>query len=72
MAVEKDNYQQAIKAMKRLSREQQRRLIEELTIGLDDALTPLAIVGTWRGVSLSADEIDEARRGCWTRLGEDE
>ena len=28
---------------------------------------PLALVGRWKGIRLSKEEIDEARRECWKR-----
>ena len=72
MAVEKDYYKQAIEAAKYLSIEQRQQLIEELSEQMNDAVIPLSLTGTWEGVSLSEEEIDEARRECWASLGEDD
>ncbi|MEW6126374.1 MAG: hypothetical protein AB1757_04860 [Acidobacteriota bacterium] len=72
MAVNEDYYKQAIEAVKYLSPEQRQQLIEELSEQVDDSVIPLALVGTWQGVSLSEEEINEARRECWASLGVDE
>ena len=71
MAIDKQNIQRVLKAIERLTTEEQQRLIEELTRKIEAAVpvTPLALSGTWVGVSLSAEEIDEARRQCWAGLG---
>jgi hypothetical protein len=71
MAIDKDDFQQAIKAIQRLSPEKKRQLIDQLTADLEtgDRVTPLALSGTWSGVSLSAEDIAEGRRDCWAGLG---
>jgi hypothetical protein len=71
MAVSKDDYQHALEAAHRLDQEQRQKLIEELSRELREIVTPLALIGTWPGVSLSAQEIDEAREECWAGLGKD-
>ncbi len=72
MAIDKDNFQRVLEAIQRLSLEEQQQLIEQLTREIDAAapVTPLALSGTWPGVSLTAEEIDEARRECWAGLGD--
>ncbi|HXF05343.1 MAG TPA: hypothetical protein VNM72_07995 [Blastocatellia bacterium] len=35
------------------------------------SVKPLTLLGTWAGVSLSVEEINEARRECWAGLGEE-
>jgi hypothetical protein len=71
MAIDKDAFREAIKAIQRLSPEKKRQLIDQLTAELEagESVTPLALSGTWAGVSLSAEEIDEGRRDCWAGLG---
>ena len=71
MAIDKDAFQQAIKAIQRLSPEKKRQLIDQLTADLEDGdrVAPLPLSGTWSGISLSAEEIDEGRRECWAGLG---
>jgi hypothetical protein len=71
MAVSKDDYQHALEAAQRLDQEQRQKLIEELSRELRKTVTPLALIGTWPGVSLSAQEIDEAREEAWAGLGKD-
>ncbi|MBI1924203.1 hypothetical protein HYR99_08115 [Candidatus Poribacteria bacterium] len=73
MAVHTDRFQSALEMIQRLPVEEQQRLIERLTHELEakTAVTPLALSGKWAGVSLSAEEIDEARRECWAGLGDE-
>jgi hypothetical protein len=71
MAVSKDDYQQALEAAHRLDKEQQQKLIEELSREIQTLVAPLALIGAWPDVSLSAQEIDEAREECWASLGKD-
>jgi hypothetical protein len=71
MAVEKDYYKRAIEAAKFLSQKQREQLIAELSEQLEETVMPLHLSGTWSGVSLSAEEIDAARRECWASLGDD-
>ena len=74
MATDPVYFQRVLEAVERLSKEQQRQLMEQLARELEaeESVTPLALSGTWAGVSLTAQEIDEARRECWASLGEDE
>lgn len=71
MAIDKDGFQQALEAIQRLSIEKKRQLVEQLMAELEaeERVTPLALSGTWAGISLSAEEIDEGRRDCWAGLG---
>ena len=71
MAIDKDAFREAIKAIQSLSPEKKWQLIDQLTAELEaeDRVTPLALSGTWAGISLSAEEIDEGRRDCWAGLG---
>lgn len=68
MSTEKENYQKVIEAAKRLPPDLRLRLIEELTDEIESSVVPLKLVGSWKGVSISDDEIDEARRECWSGL----
>jgi len=74
MATDQDNFQQALEAVQRLTKAQRQELLAQLSrdLEIDEQVTPLALIGTWAGVSLTAQEIDEARRGCWAGLGADE
>ena len=72
MATNIENYQKVIEAAQHLSPEQRQQLIEELTRRMEEDVIALSLSGTWQGVSLSEEEIDEARRECWVSLGEDE
>ena len=71
MANHKNSLQQVLEAVQRLSLAERAQLMEELTRELEAEapITPLALSGVWEGVSLSAQEIDEARRECWASLG---
>ena len=73
MAISQDDFQHVLEAVQRLPREQQ-QLIKQVSRELkaEASVMPLALSGTWAGVSLTAQEIDEARRECWAGLGEDE
>lgn len=74
MATNQDNFQQALEAMQRLTKAQRQELLARLSrdLEIDEQVTPLKLSGTWAGVSLTAEEIDEARRECWAGLGEAE
>jgi hypothetical protein len=69
-----DDFQRVLETVQRLPIEQQRQLVEQLARELEaqESVAPLALSGTWAGVSLTAEEIDEARRECWAGLGGDE
>jgi hypothetical protein len=46
------------------------RLVEQITAGLAQELEPdkkprRSLLGIWEGISVSAEEIDEARREMW-------
>ena len=71
MAIDKDGFREAIKAIQSLSPEKKRQLLDQLTAELEagESVIPLVLSGTWAGVSLSAEEIAEARRDCWAGLG---
>ncbi len=73
MTSDRDSLQRVLEAAQRLSIEQRRQLMEELARELEAevSVTPLALLGSWAGVSLSAEEIDEARRECWAGLGDE-
>ncbi len=73
MAINMDSFQFVLEAMHRLSAEEQRQLIEQLSNKLETetSITPLALSGKWANVSISAEEIDEARRECWAGLGDE-
>jgi hypothetical protein len=71
MTTDKDDYKKALESVKRLSIKQRQQLIEELARESEISVSALALTGTWVGVSLSAEEIDEARHECWTGLGEE-
>lgn len=73
MATDKDTFYQVLEAVKHLSLEQRQKLLEYLSQQLEAeiAVRPLALMGTWAGVSLSAEEIDEARQECWAGLGDE-
>ncbi len=68
-----ERFQHALEAVHRLSAEEQRQLIEQLGCKLESetAVTPLALSGKWANISLSTEEIDEARRECWAGLGDE-
>ncbi|MEW6211605.1 MAG: hypothetical protein AB1631_24780 [Acidobacteriota bacterium] len=72
MSTEKENYQEVFEAAKKLPPDLRLRLIEELTDEMEKTVTPLKLVGRWKGVSISAEEIDEARRECWSSMGDDQ
>ena len=71
MATTSDAYHKALEALRGLSHEEQQRLIEQVESELNDALTvkPLALGGIWKGIRLSKEDIDQARRECWKGLG---
>jgi hypothetical protein len=70
MADDKKNLQQVLEAIQHLSAEERRQLLDQLAAQLEAEayVVPLALSGTWAGISLSAQEIDEARRECWSGL----
>ena len=74
MTINTDSFQHVLEAVHRLSLKEQQQLIEQISHELEaeTAITPLALSGKWNNVSLSAEDIDAARRECWARLGDDE
>ncbi len=71
MAIHTETFQHVLETVRSLSIAGQRQLIEQLAHELESetSVTPLALIGRWPTLSLSAEEIDEARRECWASLG---
>ncbi|MBI1930802.1 hypothetical protein HYR99_41965 [Candidatus Poribacteria bacterium] len=71
MAIHTETFQHILETVRSLSIKEQRQLIEQITHELEPepAVTPLALIGRWPNLSLSAEEIDEARRECWAGRG---
>jgi len=64
-------FQEALSIASQLSFTEKQQLIQHLSqeIEAQRPKTPRKFFGRWKGISLSAEEIDEARVECWKGLG---
>ena len=71
MAIHTETFQHVLETVRSLSIEEQWHLIEQLAHELESetSVTSFALIGRWPAISLSAEEIDEARQECWGSLG---
>jgi hypothetical protein len=62
-------FEQMLTLADRLSPLEKVRLVEHVIVGLKDELQPKEpcelLYGIWKGVSISVEDIDEARREMW-------
>jgi hypothetical protein len=74
VATKNDTWTQAVEAIRRLTPVEKHQLIAQLEKELqatelrDEKIIPLALVGRWKGIDLSEEDIDEARKECWKGL----